>query len=99
MTISATFTGIVTGSYAVTVVTQPAGQRCAVMGGSGTATANVTTVSVTCTSLFTIGGTLSGLPRNGDWKDASSQELPRPSAPGRGLSRQIHRPRPSSLLT
>lgn len=57
-----TFTGIVTGSYAVTVVTQPAGQRCAVMGGSGTATANVTTVSVTCTSLFTIGGTLSGLP-------------------------------------
>lgn len=37
------------GGYAVTVSSQPSGPDCAVTGGSGTAAANVTNVSVTCT--------------------------------------------------
>jgi hypothetical protein len=50
--------------YAVTVLTQPAGQTCTVGGtSSGTISgANVTGVSVTCaTSTYSIGGTVSGL--------------------------------------
>jgi hypothetical protein len=53
-------------AYAVTIATQPDGQTCTVANGSGVVgTANVTTVSVTCTavepSTFSIGGTLTGL--------------------------------------
>ncbi len=52
-------------AYAVTVLTQPSGQTCTVASGSGTASANVTNVAVTCTNTppqtFTIGGTVSGL--------------------------------------
>jgi len=49
--------------YSVTVATQPVGQTCAVTNGSGTATADVTNVVVTCTTniTYTIGGTISGL--------------------------------------
>jgi hypothetical protein len=36
------------GTFDVTVATQPAGQTCTVTGGSGTVSANVTTVVVTC---------------------------------------------------
>ncbi|MGH9495402.1 MAG: cellulase family glycosylhydrolase [Candidatus Sulfotelmatobacter sp.] len=60
-------TPIAAGStYSVTVLTQPSNpsQNCTVSGGSGTANAIVTTVSITCTttvSTYTIGGTLSGL--------------------------------------
>jgi hypothetical protein len=36
-------------AYSVTVLTQPPGPTCVVANGSGTATANVTSVSVTCT--------------------------------------------------
>ena len=51
------------GSYAVTVGTQPTGQTCTVANGSGSGvTANITNVTVTCsTNTFTIGGTVSGL--------------------------------------
>jgi len=51
------------GSYAVTVSTQPVGKTCTVSGGSGSGvTANVTAVTVTCsTTTFTIGGSVSGL--------------------------------------
>ncbi|MFO1217394.1 MAG: beta-propeller fold lactonase family protein [Burkholderiaceae bacterium] len=51
------------GSYAVTVGTQPTGQTCTVSNGSGAGVnANVTNVTVTCsTNTFTIGGTVSGL--------------------------------------
>lgn len=43
--------GIASGAtYAIAVLSQPAGQTCAVANGSGTATANVTNVSVTCVS-------------------------------------------------
>jgi len=53
------------GEYAVTVRTQPAGQRCSVGNGIGRATANVSNVKVRCANLapntFTIGGTVNGL--------------------------------------
>jgi N-acetylneuraminic acid mutarotase len=49
------------GVYSVTVLTQPAGETCTVTNGSGTATANVSNVGVTCVPLFTIGGSISGL--------------------------------------
>lgn len=63
-------TSLSTGaSYAVTVKTQPAGQRCTVDSGTGTvAGADVTSVSVTCVVVeppleprYTVGGTVSGL--------------------------------------
>ena len=50
-------------AYAVTVLTQPVGQTCAVASGSGTVSgANVTGIQVTCTSnTYTISGSVSGL--------------------------------------
>jgi 6-phosphogluconolactonase (cycloisomerase 2 family) len=57
-------------AYAVTVMTQPTNpaQTCTVSGGSGTASANVTSVAVSCTSTagtVTIGGTVTGLSGTG----------------------------------
>lgn len=51
------------GSYNVTVGTQPTGQTCTVINGSGTNLAHlVSNVSVTCsTNTYTIGGNVSGL--------------------------------------
>lgn len=53
--------------YAVTVARQPATQVCSVGMGSGTvASANVTTVSVTCvTKIHTVGGSVTGLVGSG----------------------------------
>ncbi len=51
--------------YNVAVNTQPAGQTCTVANGSGTASANVTNVAVTCIPTFSIGGTVSGLAGTG----------------------------------
>jgi hypothetical protein len=50
-------------SYAVAVLTQPAGQTCSITNGSGTVgSANVTDVLVACAAnTFTLGGTVSGL--------------------------------------
>jgi uncharacterized repeat protein (TIGR03803 family) len=49
-------------SYAVTVLTQPTGQNCTVASGSGIVSgANVTNIQVTCVSVYTISGTVSGL--------------------------------------
>ncbi len=48
-------------AYAVTVATQPSGQFCTVGNGSGTATGDVSSVSVNCVSDVTIGGTITGL--------------------------------------
>jgi Galactose oxidase, central domain len=60
-----TFKTPVTGAdvYLVTVLTQPINpnQICTVTGGSGTATANVTTVGVNCVLSYSIGGTVTGL--------------------------------------
>jgi N-acetylneuraminic acid mutarotase len=56
------------GSYKVTVLTQPStpAQTCTVTGGTGTASANVTSVQVACTTTtFTIGGSVSGLAGSG----------------------------------
>jgi N-acetylneuraminic acid mutarotase len=51
------------GGYSIAVLTQPAGQTCAVANGSGTATANVTNVAVSCTTtpLYTVGGAVINL--------------------------------------
>jgi hypothetical protein len=64
---SFTFKTPVTGTYAVTVLTQPLGpaQLCTVAKGSGTASANVTTVTVTCVLSYTIGGTVTGVVGSG----------------------------------
>lgn len=50
-------------TYAVTVITQPAGQTCTVSNGSGTTgTANITDVALVCVgNTQTLGGTVSGL--------------------------------------
>ena len=49
-------------SYDVSVVSQPSGQACVISNGSGTiGSAAVTNVAVTCTTAYTIGGTVSGL--------------------------------------
>ena len=50
------------GAYAVTV-SPPTGKACTVTGGSGTASANVTSVAVDCVSnpTVSIGGSVSGL--------------------------------------
>ena len=53
-------------AYAVTVKTNPTGQTCTVTNGTGTiASANITNVTVTCTtnapSTYSVGGTVSGL--------------------------------------
>jgi hypothetical protein len=60
-------TAVASGAaYSVTVLTQPAGQSCTVTNGSGTASANVSNVQVTCTTTtYTIGGTVSGLTGTG----------------------------------
>jgi hypothetical protein len=57
------------GKYAVTVTTQPSSpaQTCTVTSGTGTASANVTSVAVTCSTnpvTATIGGTVSNLAPN-----------------------------------
>jgi len=45
------------GAYSVTVLTQPSGESCTVANGSGTATADVTNVSVVCVGEWTwVGG-------------------------------------------
>jgi hypothetical protein len=49
------------GTYAVTIATQPANQVCTLANGSGTATANVTNITVSCASQYAVSGTLSGL--------------------------------------
>jgi len=51
------------GSYAVTVGTQPIGQTCTVSRGSGSGVvANVSDLAVTCSNItYTVGGSVSGL--------------------------------------
>jgi len=48
--------------YDVSVASQPTGQTCTVSNGTGSASANVSTVAVNCvTNTYSISGTLSGL--------------------------------------
>lgn len=51
--------------YDVTVSSQPTGESCSVSSAAGTVSGNVTTVSVTCLNLYTIGGTITGLSASG----------------------------------
>ncbi len=54
------------GTYAVTILTGPSTQVCTVSGGTGTVgSANVTSIAVNCSSLHTVGGTISGLSGSG----------------------------------
>ena len=72
------------GAYAVTVLTQPSGATCTVTNGSGTATANVTSVKVACVATYTVAGTITG-PLNAGLKlqDYSGGEtLPVPAGVG-----------------
>lgn len=66
-TVSFTFKTAVTGTYSVTIKTQPASpsQVCSVANSSGTATANVTNVQVSCAATYTVGGAVSGLQGSG----------------------------------
>ena len=49
-------------TFAVTVESQPAGQACSVTNGSGTvSSSNVTSVQVSCVTVYSTGGTVSGL--------------------------------------
>jgi hypothetical protein len=52
-------------AFAVTVLTQPANQRCTVSAGSGTVGGNVTSVAVSCVSTYAISATVSGLQGTG----------------------------------
>jgi len=55
-------------TYNVTVLTQPSNpaQTCVVSNGSGTVTANVTSIQVVCTTIaYTIGGSVAGLTGTG----------------------------------
>src|SRR5208283_909861 len=68
-----------TDAYAVTVLTQPANplQICIVTNGSGTATANVTSVTVTCVLAYTIGGTVTGVVGTGlILENSDTEQLP-----------------------
>ena len=53
------------GAYSVSVLTQPAGRNCQVGDGSGTASANVTDVSVICVGDWTWMGGSSTVGKNG----------------------------------
>ena len=66
-TVSFAFKTAVTGAYSVTIKTQPSNpsQACSVTNASGTATANVTNVQVSCAATYTVGGTVSGLQGSG----------------------------------
>src|SRR6266446_5345819 len=78
----------VTGAdiYAVTVVTQPINpnQICMVTNGSGTDTANVTTVAVNCVLSFSIGGTVTGIVSTGLLLQNSCDSERRPISPPNG---------------
>lgn len=60
-----TFSTSITGTYAVTVLTQPSGENCAITGATGTASANVTSVSIVCKAAYTIGGQVLGVSGTG----------------------------------
>lgn len=83
-----TFKTPVTGAdvYLVTVATQPVGpnQICTVTGGSGVATANVTTVAVNCVLSYSIGGTVTGLVGTGLILQNSSDNEQLPIAAANG---------------
>jgi len=63
------------GAYAVTA-TAPQGEACSVTNGSGTATADVTSVTVSCNAVFSVGGSVSGLVGQGLVLELSGPDIP-----------------------
>jgi len=53
------------GAYSVAVLTQPTGMNCSVTGATGTASANVTSVTIACAQAYAIGGSVFGLSGTG----------------------------------
>ena len=48
--------------FLVTIATQPVGQQCDIQNGSGVVSnTNVSSIEIVCVSLFTVGGSISGL--------------------------------------
>ena len=63
---SFTFATRVASSYAVTVKTQPTGLTCSLSNASGTATADVTNIAISCVNQdYSIGGSITGLTGSG----------------------------------
>ena len=63
---SFTFTTRTTGTYSVTVKTQPTGLTCSLTNASGTATADVTDIAISCVEQdYSIGGNITGLTGSG----------------------------------
>jgi hypothetical protein len=60
------------GSYAATIVAQPTLQRCSVANGSGSSSADVTNVAVSCVDTYVLSVTVSGL--NGAVKLANGSD-------------------------
>jgi uncharacterized delta-60 repeat protein len=56
------FTRHIAGAYEVSISAQPETARCVVSNGSGTNASTATLAVVTCTPVFFIGGTVTGLP-------------------------------------
>ena len=56
-----TFSQPVSGAYKVTVATQPTGETCTVTNGSGTATGNVSDVSISCVSSLVNGSNVASV--------------------------------------
>lgn len=52
-------------AYAVSVLTQPAGKLCTLVNATGTISANVSNVTITCVNAYTVGGTITGLTASG----------------------------------
>ncbi|MCK4704062.1 MAG: thrombospondin type 3 repeat-containing protein [Gammaproteobacteria bacterium] len=52
-------------SYNVTALSQPVEQLCTIINGSGTASADVSNVTVTCVDYYTVGGTVINVSGNG----------------------------------
>ena len=70
------------GAYNVTA-TAPQGETCAVTGGAGTATADVTSVTVSCNNgVFSVGGSVSGLVGQGLVLELSGPDIPEELAIG-----------------
>jgi len=95
------------GSYAVSVGTQPQGMYCAVAAPAGTASADVSNVTVACAAPYTVGGTVSGLVGQGLELALGTQHLgisgngnyvfpialaPGPSGQGVLIAQQPHSP-------
>ncbi|MGV3667672.1 MAG: hypothetical protein ACO1NV_16220 [Leptospira bouyouniensis] len=68
--ISFTFTTKVAGAYNITISTQPTGLPCTVSNGSGTATANISNVTITCGSDGSL-WTSRTLPTSVNWRSVA----------------------------